>query len=61
MAQVITSAGVFEMECWTDGSPTWVKLRIDGRQVEGAHLTTDDLHDLIHAAQRMLQKTEVRR
>lgn len=59
MTQVITNAGKFELECWTSGSPLWVHLRVEGREIEGIHLVADDLRDLIHAAQRMLQKTEI--
>lgn len=62
MPQIITKAGAFELECWTDGHPLWVKLKINGARiengstVEGVHLTVDDLHDLIHAAKRMIDK-----
>ena len=60
MAKILTSAGKFQMECWTDGSPVWVKIFVDGKELERLYLVTDDLHDLIFAAQRMIQKTEGR-
>ncbi|MCA0358747.1 MAG: hypothetical protein LCH78_18185 [Proteobacteria bacterium] len=56
--EVITNAGKFELECWTDASPLWVALRVNGQEVEHAHITVDDLHDLIHAAQRMIDKAK---
>ena len=55
---VITNAGKFELECWTDGSPLRVALRVNGQEIEHTHITVDDLHDLIHAAQRMIDKTK---
>lgn len=56
MAKIVTSAGKFELEAWTDGSPLWVKVRIEGQEVERAFLEVEDLPDLIHAAQRMIAK-----
>lgn len=55
---IITKAGVFELECSTYGAPLWVHIRIRGQEVDHTFIVADDLHDLIHAAQRMLQKTE---
>ena len=57
MARIVTTAGAFELECWTDGHPLWVKIKINGEEVERTHITVDALHDLIHAAKRMIDKT----
>lgn len=56
MALIFTSAGAFELKCRTDDHPLWVKLKINGAEVDRTHLTVDDLHDLIHAAKRMIDK-----
>lgn len=57
MAKIVTTAGVFELECYTNGHPLWVKLKINGEEVERTFITVDALHDLIHAAKRMIDKT----
>lgn len=51
------SAGEIRMVTFTDGAPISVTMAVNDVQVD-RRLSTEDLHDLIYVAQRMLAQIE---
>lgn len=54
MTHLTASAGMFELECFTDGHPHWVDIHLMSKQI--ARIDAEDLPDLLYAIGRLRQK-----